>query len=117
MPPTFVTTFSRGSTAGPGRSSPSIPGASAFSIDESATTSGTTVVPAQQVQAVVYADGDYLVALHTDSLTASGDQPIAQGTGVALALQQYQYLEPWSALPTHRSPPQSFITAPAVAPH
>jgi hypothetical protein len=90
----FVSTLSQGISGGTRTNISSIPGAIGFSIDESAITSGTTVVPAQQVQAVVFSDGDYFVALHTDSLTAKSDQQIAQGTATALALQQYQYLAP-----------------------
>src|ERR1700722_5063414 len=104
----FVSTLSQGIAGGPKTVVSSIPGAIAFSINESTITSGTTVVPAQQVQAVVYSDGDYLVALHTDSLTASGDRPIAEGTGVALALQQYQYLEP-VANPPHAPKPAAVV--------
>jgi hypothetical protein len=105
----FISTLSQGISGGTRTSVSSIPGAIAFSIDESAITSGTTVVPAQQVQAVVFSDGDYFIALHTDSLTATGDQPIAEGTGVALALQQYQYLGPVV------NPPHA--TKPAVVHH
>jgi Protein of unknown function (DUF2510) len=90
----FVSTLSQGISGGTRTNVSSIPGAIGFSINESAITSGTTVVPAQQVQAIVFSDGDYFVALHTDSLTGSGDQSIAQGTADALALQQYQYLAP-----------------------
>jgi len=97
----FVTTLSKGQPGGTRTEPPSIPGASAFSIDQPATTSGNVSIPAQQVQAVVYADADYLVVIHTDSSIAAGSHPIADGTGMALALQQYQDLIASVAPPGH----------------
>jgi Protein of unknown function (DUF2510) len=89
----FASTLAKGLQGGAPSPVASIPGASSFTINEPETTSGTTVVPAQQVQAVVFADGDYLIALHTDSPTGPDSQPIAPGTAVALGLQQYQDLQ------------------------
>ena len=80
---------------------PSIPGGSSFTIDEPATTAGSTSIPAQQVQAVVYSDSEYLVVLHTDSTSGAGSHPIADGTAVALALQQYQDLTASVTQPGH----------------
>ena len=90
----FVATLSTGLSQGAKSHDASIPGATAFTINELSTTSGTTTVPAQQVQAVVYAEGDYLIALHTDSPDGKGSTPIAPGTAMALALQQFQDLAP-----------------------
>jgi Protein of unknown function (DUF2510) len=90
----FVATLSTGLSRGAKSHDASITGATAFTIDEPSTTSGTTTVPAQQVQAVVYAQGDYLIALHTDSPDGNGLTPIAPGTAMALALQQHQDLAP-----------------------
>jgi hypothetical protein len=90
----FVSTLSNGISGGNRTHVPSIPGAIAFTIDEPATTSGNITIPAQQVQAVVFADGKYLIALHTDSPNSAKSQPIAAGTAIALALQQYQVLSP-----------------------
>jgi hypothetical protein len=101
----FVSTLSQGLAGGSKTPVESIPGATAFAIDEPTSTSGTTVVPAQQVQAVVFSDGDYFVALHADSLTGGDHQPIAPGTAIALALQQYEVLAP-IVTPPHASKPQ-----------
>jgi hypothetical protein len=90
----FVSTLSNGISGGNRTHVPSIPGAIAFTIDEPATTSGNIAIPAQQVQAVVFADGKYLIALHTDSPNSAKSHPIAAGTAIALALQQYQVLSP-----------------------
>lgn len=90
----FVSTLSKGLSGGARTPVSSIPHASAFTIDEPASTSGDITVPAQQVQAVVFSDGNYLIALHTDSPDGSGSRPIAAGTAIALALQQYEVLSP-----------------------
>jgi len=90
----FVSTLSKGLSNGTRSDIASIPGAVSFVVDESATTSGTISIPAQQVQAVVFSDADYFVAIHTDSPNGSGSHPIASGTAVALALAQYQHLSP-----------------------
>jgi hypothetical protein len=88
----FVSTLSKGLSGGTRAKVSSIPGANAFTIDEPSTTSGTLTIPAQQVQAVVFSSGNYLIALHTDSPSGPGAHPIAAGTAIALALQQYQVL-------------------------
>jgi len=88
----FVTTLSKGLSGGTRTKVSSIPGADSFIIDEPSSTSGTLTIPAQQVQAVVFSSGNYLIALHTDSPSGPGAHPIAAGTAVALALQQYQVL-------------------------
>lgn len=90
----FVSTLSKGLSGGARSHYPSIPGSTAFTIDESATTQGTTDIPAQQVQAIVFSAGNYLVVLHTDSPNGPGTRPIAAGTAGALAFQQYQVLLP-----------------------
>jgi hypothetical protein len=95
----FVSTLSKGLSGGTRNHVPSIPGASAFTIDEAPSTSGNVSIPAQQVQAVVFADGSYLIALHTDSPDGAGATPIAGGTAIALALQQYQVLSPPTVAP------------------
>jgi hypothetical protein len=103
----FVTALSRGLANGTRASVPSIRGAAAFIIDEPASKSGNSSIPAQQVQAVVFSDANYFVALHSDSPNGPGTHPIAVGTVVALALQQYQNLS--SVLPK----PPAKSTAPA----
>ena len=106
----FVSTLSKGLSGGTnGTSTPvaSIPGARAFTIDEHSSTSGSIAVPAQQVQAVVFADGKYLIALHTDSPSGPGTHPISAGTATALALQQYEVL-------TSVTTPPSVAKKPAV---
>jgi hypothetical protein len=97
----FVATLSKGQPNGTHTVPPSIPGASAFTINEPATTSGNLNIPAQQVQAVVYSDADYLVVIHTDSSVGTGSHPIADGTAMALALQQYQDLAQSVSTPKH----------------
>ncbi len=97
----FVATLSKGQPNGTRTEPPSIPGASAFSINEPATTSGNNSIPAQQVQAVVFSDADYLVVIHTDSSVGAGSHQIADGTAVALALQQYQDLAASVRTPKH----------------
>jgi Protein of unknown function (DUF2510) len=104
----FVSTLQKGLSNGTRTEVASIPGAAAFTINEASATSGTISIPAQQVQAVVFSDADYFVALHTDSPDGPGAHPIAAGTAASLALQQYQDLS--SVVRSSRSSPRKART-------